>query len=68
MTELDIASKTPPRSKRRRPVTSKATESASPIAASAHRPERRWFFCSTSRATSMRGIPPSSTPSPPIAL
>ena len=31
------------------------------------RPERRWFSCSTSRATSMRGIPPSSTLSPPIA-
>jgi hypothetical protein len=30
--------------------------------------KRRWFSCSTSRATSMRGIPPSSTPSRPIAL
>ena len=29
---------------------------------------RRWFSCSTSRATSMRGIPPSSTPSLSIAL
>ena len=33
--------------------------SASPIASLARRPERRWFCCSISRATSMRGIPPS---------
>ena len=59
MTEPNTADRTVATLKQRPPATSKATGSASPIASSAHRQEHRLFCCSTFRATSTRGIPPS---------